>query len=259
MYNQFRSISVIESDVNGITKDTFEKCLGPVGLEKNLITDRIFCLFDSNKDELIDFYEFVRGLSILSKGTLQERIQASFQGYDLNGNGYISRNELRRMFKAYFHLSMELVRDVVKGMEEGMLDTFDEQDSKPISSAFSAPIISSGSPPQSKQQQNPQSQLEIEIEQDLELFVDTEFNQNYASYSKSMMNSPTLLNAKLSGHQDFQMMEAMSQKALDEMVEQTFIDANAQDKDEMTLEEYTLAVEKDVNLLAWFEALGTIF
>lgn len=51
------------------------------------------------------------------------------------------------MFKAYFHLSMELVRDVVKTMEEGMMESFDDEASKPISAAFSAPVpISSYNP-----------------------------------------------------------------------------------------------------------------
>jgi hypothetical protein len=64
----------------------------------------------------------------------------AFTGYDLDGDGIISRQELLKMFKAYFHLSMELVRDVVKTMEEGMMESFDDEASKPISASFSAPI-----------------------------------------------------------------------------------------------------------------------
>lgn len=50
------------------------------------------------------------------------------------------------MFKAYFHLSMELVRDVVKTMEEGMLLSFDDEGSKPVSAAFAAPIPAGNGP-----------------------------------------------------------------------------------------------------------------
>jgi hypothetical protein len=42
----------------------------------------------------------------------------AFKGYDLDQSGFISRDELYSMFKAYFYLSMELVRDVVKALEE---------------------------------------------------------------------------------------------------------------------------------------------
>ncbi|TPX47983.1 hypothetical protein SeLEV6574_g02312, partial [Synchytrium endobioticum] len=141
-YEQFKSLSTASE--GGITKETFDTCLGPLGVEKNLVTERIFCFFDQNSDGIISFPELVCGLSILCKGSLDERIKHAFNGYDLDGDGFISRSELHRMFKAYFHLSMELVRDVVKTMEEGMMESFDDEAAKPVSAAFAAPIPSSG-------------------------------------------------------------------------------------------------------------------
>jgi len=47
------------------------------------------------------------------------------------------------MLTAYFKLSMNLVRDVVKIMEEGIMENFDDEASKPVSSVFAAPIPSS--------------------------------------------------------------------------------------------------------------------
>ncbi|TPX30155.1 hypothetical protein SmJEL517_g06214 [Synchytrium microbalum] len=140
-YEQFKSLSTAPE--GGITKEIFEACLGPLGVEKNLVTDRIFSFFDQNSDDIISFSELVCGLSILCKGSLDERIKHAFHGYDLDGDGFISRSELHRMFKAYFHLSMELVRDVVKTMEEGMMESFDDEAAKPVSAAFAAPIPSS--------------------------------------------------------------------------------------------------------------------
>ncbi len=46
LFEQFKSLSTTK---NGIDKETFERCLGPLGVETNLITDRIFKFFDQGK------------------------------------------------------------------------------------------------------------------------------------------------------------------------------------------------------------------
>ncbi|KAF9972696.1 hypothetical protein BGZ73_004165 [Actinomortierella ambigua] len=140
MYDQYLSLSTLEQEGGGITRQTFEMALGPLGLERNLITDRLFRFFDQGRDGIIDFPEFASGLSVLCKGNFDEKIVYAFQGYDLDGDGFISREELYEMFKAYFNLSMELIKDVVKTMENGLVDSFEYQPGVPVSATFTAPI-----------------------------------------------------------------------------------------------------------------------
>lgn len=77
-YDLFQSLSTVEGDnenEGGITKEVFEQCLGPLGLEKNLVTERIFSFFDQDNDQVIDFGELVCGLSVLLKGTFDEKVK----------------------------------------------------------------------------------------------------------------------------------------------------------------------------------------
>eukprot|EP01121_Diplochlamys_sp_Union-15-3_P014428 TRINITY_DN4594_c0_g1_i4.p1 TRINITY_DN4594_c0_g1~~TRINITY_DN4594_c0_g1_i4.p1 ORF type:complete len:228 (-),score=30.16 TRINITY_DN4594_c0_g1_i4:36-719(-) len=69
---------------DGIDKEIYLKCLGHLAVQKNLIIDRIFDFFDQGQDGVIDFFEFVCGLSVLCKGSIKEKTKYAFRGYDLD-------------------------------------------------------------------------------------------------------------------------------------------------------------------------------
>ena len=54
-------------------------------------------------------------------------------------------------------------------------------------------------------------------------------------------------------------MEAMSQDAIEEMVSKTFDSAGIPGEDRLSFEDFKKVVESDSNMLAWFEALGSVF
>jgi len=88
-----------------LDRPAFKKAIGKleeVGLKKMDDTpfpDRMFELLDLNKDGTVDLQEFISGLSFLCKGTPEEKLLLSFKAYDLDGNGFITKDELCLMFK----------------------------------------------------------------------------------------------------------------------------------------------------------------
>eukprot|EP00116_Pleurobrachia_bachei_P007100 sb/3467362/ len=63
------------------------------------ISDPVFRAFDKDMDSFLSQEEWVLGLSVFLKGTLEERVAYCFDVYDMNSDGYISREEMFQMLK----------------------------------------------------------------------------------------------------------------------------------------------------------------
>ncbi|KAF0972855.1 hypothetical protein FDP41_009104 [Naegleria fowleri] len=80
--------------------------------EKPEILERYYKIFDSDKSETIDFREFVTGLSVLLKGSFEEKVDFIFSVYDEDGNGFIERHEMIHLLSCLFNKSLLLLGDV---------------------------------------------------------------------------------------------------------------------------------------------------
>ncbi|KAK6534453.1 hypothetical protein TWF281_005778 [Arthrobotrys megalospora] len=160
LYEQFKCLAATEfpDDPNGlgggIDRKTFDKCFVPNNHLRppppNLIYDRMFAFFDTDGNGLIGFEEFVKGLSIKTKKPLPtttnmtEKYRRTFRAYDLDSDGYIERKDVLKMFRAYYALQKDLVKDLIAGVEDDMMESTQSQNvihgSQPLSAAFSAAI-----------------------------------------------------------------------------------------------------------------------
>ena len=71
-------------------------------IENKNISNRLFNLFDLDKNGTIDSYEFLSSIEQLINGTEEEKIRFAFDIHDVDGNGVIDRDELRALIEQSF-------------------------------------------------------------------------------------------------------------------------------------------------------------
>jgi Ca2+-binding EF-hand superfamily protein len=84
----------------GITKEEF---LGIIGNLKASLVDYaggIFDMFDEDKSGYLDFRELLICLSVLSKGTFEEKLRVCFDLFDTDNSGYLQIIELKKLLAA---------------------------------------------------------------------------------------------------------------------------------------------------------------
>lgn len=59
-----------------------------------LLGERIFCVFDRNKNNYLDQQEFLSGMLNFYCSTFEDKIRLIFEIYDFDSDGLINKNDI---------------------------------------------------------------------------------------------------------------------------------------------------------------------
>ncbi|KAA0703896.1 Kv channel-interacting protein 1 [Triplophysa tibetana] len=75
----------------------------------------LFNSFDTRNDGSIKFEDFVMGLSTLLRGTVREKLEWTFHLYDINSDGFISKEEMTEIVRAIYDMMGKYTYPALKG------------------------------------------------------------------------------------------------------------------------------------------------
>ncbi|KAL5021704.1 hypothetical protein ScPMuIL_000859, partial [Solemya velum] len=74
--------------------------------DTSTFSEHMFRSFDLDKNGRVDFREFLIGLSVVSSLDIEKKLKWSFNMYDIDGNGYISQDEMIEILRAVLQMNM---------------------------------------------------------------------------------------------------------------------------------------------------------
>ncbi|KAJ3306214.1 hypothetical protein HDV03_000134 [Kappamyces sp. JEL0829] len=90
--------SLTKADFEKIYKDYF-----PFG-DARKYSNYVFRHLDVNQDGIVDFEEFIKGIDISAKGSMEEKLEWSFRLFDLDEDGFISQAEMLAIVDSIYRM-----------------------------------------------------------------------------------------------------------------------------------------------------------
>jgi len=80
----------------------------------------IFQLFDTDHSGGIDMSELISGISVFTKGSPEQKAELTFKAYDIDGNGFIDREEMKQIVRKSLDSSYKIAKQEVDKSKKDM-------------------------------------------------------------------------------------------------------------------------------------------
>lgn len=97
------------ASVNGLVPrdqffDTYERLLDSHGIAQPSedVKHAVFDLFDRDDNDVVDQMELVCGMTLLCKGNEDSKVEAVFLMFDMNGDGFVTVDEMQKFLTTIF-------------------------------------------------------------------------------------------------------------------------------------------------------------
>mmetsp|Transcript_2458 Transcript_2458/g.3581 ORF Transcript_2458/g.3581 Transcript_2458/m.3581 type:complete len:220 (+) Transcript_2458:237-896(+) len=117
LFNKFRDAKGHLNE--GITQEDFNQYFQ---IFDKSISETLFNTFDTEKTGTLNVREFIIGLATLSKGSKEEKLAFAFDVYDVNDDGYITREEMRSIFLSSVTMTHLLALQILEEKDNDGID-----------------------------------------------------------------------------------------------------------------------------------------
>ncbi|PKK31100.1 Kv channel interacting protein 4, transcript variant X3 [Columba livia] len=110
------AVNFVDCPCGVVNEETFKEIYSqffPQG-DSTTYAHFLFNAFDTDHNGSVSFEDFVMGLSILLRGTVQEKLSWAFNLYDINKDGYITKEEMLDIMKAIYDMMGKCTYPVLK-------------------------------------------------------------------------------------------------------------------------------------------------